>query len=100
VKNNCAFVGIVSAAAQLDVLDGRCAAGGYGVPQQVLQLPQRVVCLDDADRARSSRRRSYDDGVNDEHIAGGGCDRSGGQPAKVSSVFCAIVKSDWRAHAV
>jgi hypothetical protein len=57
-----------------------------------------IVAPDGAERALSSRRRSYDDVVDDGHVAAGGCDRSRGQPENVSSVFCEIAKKTIAEH--
>ena len=51
-----------------------------------------IVAPDGAERGRCSGRRFNDDVVDDGHVAAGGCDRAGGAPENVSSVF--LVK--WR----
>ena len=51
-----------------------------------------IVAPDGVERARSSRRRSSDDVVDDGAIAAEGCDCSRDKPEKVSSVFYEIVK--------
>ena len=55
-----------------------------------------IVAPDDAERARTSRRRSNDDVVDDGHVATGGCDIAHAASENVSSIFSPDTKkSGW-----